>query len=98
MMKTYAMSARVLGMPVMCGTVEAVSAEEARKKAWEAKFWSDVDGLCAAMATMDDVNRQHAEKMIPLMEARRADAHQYGLIVTARLSKAKEAAAGNAFA
>lgn len=92
-MKTYAMSARVLGMPVMCGTVEAVGADEARK-AWEAKFWSDVDGLRAAIPTMDGMNRLNAEKMIPLMEATRADARRYGLIVTARLSKAKEATAG----
>lgn len=92
-MKTYAMSARILGMPAMCGTIEAAGAEEARK-AWEAKFWSDVDDLRAAAATMDDLNRAHAEKMLPIMEATRADARQYGLIVTARLSKAKEAANG----
>ena len=85
--KTYAMSARVLGMPVMCGTLNAPSAAEARK-VWEEKFWSDLDGLRAAMATMNDLNRQHAEKMIPLMEATRADARQYGLVVTARPSKA----------
>jgi hypothetical protein len=91
MTKTFAMSARVLGLPVMCGSIVAISADRARK-AWTAKFWSDVDAIRAAMPTMDDLNRKHAEKMIVLMEATRADARQFGLVVTARLSKARAAA------
>lgn len=87
-MKAYAMSARVLGMHVMCGTIDAVTAEEARA-AWEKKFWSDADDLRAALPAMDEINRHHGEKMLILMDATRADARQYGLVVTARLSKAK---------
>jgi hypothetical protein len=89
-LKKFAMSARVLGMPVMCGTLESPSATEART-AWETKFWSDVEDLRAAIPAMDDTNRQHAEKMLTLMEATRADARQYGLVVTARPSKAVRA-------
>lgn len=86
-LKTYAMSARTLGMPVMCGTIEAADAAAARA-AWEAKFWSDPDDLRAAIPAMDDLNRSHAEKMLELMEKTRADACRFGLVVTARLSKA----------
>ena len=86
-LKTYAMSARVLGMPVFCGTIDAADAAAART-AWEAKFWSDVEDLRKAIPGMDDLNRQHAEKLIESMDATRADARAYGLTVTARLSKA----------
>jgi hypothetical protein len=91
MMKLYAMSARVLGMPVMCGTVEAIGAEEARK-AWEAKFWSDPNDLRAAIPSMDGMNRFNPEQMIRLMDSTRANARRYGLVVTARLSKARAVA------
>ena len=86
-LKLFAMSARVLGMHVMCGTLEAPTAADARAT-WEAKFWSDVEELRAAIPAMDDLNRPHAEKMLTLMEATRADAKAYGLVVTARPSKA----------
>jgi hypothetical protein len=86
-MKNYAMSARVLGMPVMCGTIEAADAAAARC-AWEDQFWSDPDQLRAAAKSMDELNRGHAEKLLVAMDATRADARQYGLVVTARLSKA----------
>lgn len=89
MTKTFAVSARILGMPVMCGSVDASSAEQARKT-WETKFWSDVDDLRAAIPAMDGMNRFNAEEMVRMMEATRTDARRYGLVVTARPSKAKQ--------
>lgn len=85
-MKMFALSARILGLPVMCGTLEAPTAAEARAT-WEKKFWAGPDDLRAALPTIDAMNRGHAEKMLACMEATRADAKAYGLVVTARPSR-----------
>lgn len=86
-MARYAMSAVVLGRPVMCDTIEAPDAAQARKN-WEDRFWNDADRLRAELPSMDADNVRFAERMIASIERHHADARRYGLTVEARKSRA----------
>ena len=88
MTQAYAVSILVLGRPVMCDTIAAPSAADARA-IWERKFWASPDELRADLAGMDETNRHYAERMLVLMDETRKQAKAFGLTVTARASRAK---------
>lgn len=89
-MTKYAVSILILGRPVMCDTIEAKDAAEARS-IWEAQFWSSGDELRAEIPTMDDLNRDAAERMLAMMDRTREEARKFGITVEARKSRAKAA-------
>lgn len=87
-MTKYAVSVRVQEAPVMCDTVEASTASEAREICRD-KFLSDPDSLRAAMPSMNEMNRQAAEKLLDCMMKTRHEALVFGMTIVARVSKAR---------
>lgn len=77
----------LLGQPVMGDKVEAANANEARNLI-EARFWKGADDLRAELPTMNALNRESAERLIPIIDKLVADARSFGITVEARKSRA----------